>query len=131
MKLHNYGFDSSENGFKNHDEWNPDCSLSLRDTDGDMWRQVIPAILKSKLQEMYRVKAKVEITVPAPRGERAGVHSSIEKTLAQIEKISARGNKLTDLTGNEWIQESVAASRQRSLGAAHPHTSVKIREVGR
>jgi hypothetical protein len=93
-----------------------------------MWRQVIPAILIPKFQEMYRVKARVEITVPVRWAERTGPHSSIEKTQPQIEKISAHGNKLNDLTGKEWIQETVTASRQRSLGASHLHTSAKIGE---
>jgi hypothetical protein len=96
-----------------------------------MWRQVIPAILKSKCQEMRRVKAKVEITVPVRWAERTGLHSSIEKTQAQIEKISAHGNKLNNLIGKEWIQETLTASRQRSLGASHPDTSAKIGELYR
>jgi hypothetical protein len=86
-----------------------------------MWRQVIPAILNSKFHEMRRVKSKIEITVPVPLGERAGLHSPIEKTQPQIDKISAHGDKLNDLTGKEWIQETVAASTPRSLGAPHPH----------
>jgi hypothetical protein len=87
-----------------------------------MWRRVIPAILNSKFHEMRKVKAKIEITVPVPLAERAGLHSPIEKTQPQIDKISAHGNKLNDLTGKEWIQETVTASRQRSLGPSHPHT---------
>jgi hypothetical protein len=65
-----------------------------------MWRQVIPAILNSKFHEMRRVKAKIEITVPVPLEERAGLHSSIGKTQPQIDKISAHGNHLDHLTGN-------------------------------
>jgi hypothetical protein len=87
-----------------------------------MWKQIIPAILNSKFHEMRRVKAKVEITVPVPLAKRAGLHSSIEKSQPQIEKISAHGNKVNDLTGKELIQETVTASRPRSLGASHPHT---------
>jgi hypothetical protein len=87
-----------------------------------MWRQVIPAILISKLNEMCGVKAKFEITIPVRSAERAGLHSSIEKTQPQIDKISAHGNKLYNLTGKECIQETVTASRHRDLGASHPHT---------
>jgi hypothetical protein len=49
---------------------------------------------------MRRVKAKIEITVPVPLEERAGLHSSIGKTQPQIDKISAHGNHLDHLTGN-------------------------------
>jgi hypothetical protein len=49
---------------------------------------------------MRKVKAKIEITVPVPLAERAGLHSSIEKAQPQIDKISAHGNNLHHLTGN-------------------------------
>lgn len=64
----------------------------------------------------------VKVTIPVQLAERAGLHSSIEKSQPQIEKISAYGNKVNDLTGKERIQETVTASRPRSLGASHPHT---------
>ena len=64
----------------------------------------------------------VKVTIPVPMAERAGLDSAIEKAQPQIEKISAHGTKLNDLTAKEWIQETITASRQRSLGASRPHT---------
>ena len=87
-----------------------------------MSRQVIPAILNRKFLVMWSVGAMVKVTIPVPMAERAGLDSAIEKAQPQIEKISAHGTKLNDLTGKEWIQETATASRQRSLGASRPHT---------
>jgi hypothetical protein len=87
-----------------------------------MSRQVIPAILNPKFLEMWSVRTMVKVTIPVPMAERAGLDSAIEKAQPQIEKISAHGTKLNDLTGKEWSQETATASRQRSLGASRPHT---------
>ena len=84
--------------------------------------QVIPAILNLKFQEIRAVRTNVRATVSGPLAKRAGLDSAIEKAQPQIDKISAHGSKLDDLSGKGRIQETVTASRQRGLGASHPET---------
>ena len=83
-----------------------------------MSTQALPTILKPKLHGLRGVKATRLTSGVKP----VKITYAIETIENQNEKCLPQRNRLNDLTGKDWIQETVSVWRQRGLGAAHPHT---------